>query len=92
MSDRSRELAQKREALQARCAAQRQELGELTYQLKMSLSRVDRVVHLVRRTLSKPILIGLVVAIGFLVGPRRLIRLASRGAFVFSVVRRLAHR
>jgi hypothetical protein len=92
VSDRARELAQKRAALQARCAAQRDELGELSEYLEMRLTRVDRAVYLVRRALSAPILIGLAVVIGFVFGPRRLIRLASRGAFMVSMVRRLAHR
>jgi hypothetical protein len=92
VSERARELAQKRAALQARCAVQREELAELSYFLEMRLSRVDRAVYLVRRALSAPILIGVAVTIGLLFGPRRLIRLASRGAFLVSMARRFAHR
>jgi len=92
VSDRARELALKREALQARCAAQREELAELSHYVEMRLSRVDRAVYLVRRALSAPVLLGLAVAVGLLFGPRRLLRLASRSAFMVSMVRRLAHR
>jgi hypothetical protein len=92
VSERARELALKRSALQARCAAQRDELSALSNSLEQRLGRVDRAVYLVRRAMSAPILIGVVVAIGLFLGPRRLIRLASRGAFVVSMVRRLALR
>jgi hypothetical protein len=92
VSERARELAEKRAALQARCAAQRDELAALSYHLEMRLSRVDRAVYLVRRALSAPVLLGIAVVIGFMFGPRKLIRLASRSAFMVSMVRRLAHR
>jgi hypothetical protein len=92
VSERLEEIRLKRQALQARCAAERQEFAMHGDILEARLYKVDRVYMIARRVASKPILIGVALAVAVFLGPARLLRWASRGMFLVSTVRRLTRR
>jgi len=84
VSGRSAFLAVRREALRAHCAVQRIQLADQARQLETRLANVDRAISIVRRIARRPVLIAGGIALLALVGPRRIVRLASRGAVLLT--------
>jgi hypothetical protein len=89
MSDRGRELASRRKALQDRSAAQRAELREIQGDLQHGLRFVDRGIAIAQRMTSAPVLLLVGLAALALIGPRGAVRWISRAAFLATSIRRL---
>ena len=89
MSKRFDQLSAHHSNLLARCAVQRRQLGESAEEIEHELGRVDRGVAVVRRVLRHPAMIGGAVAVVALIGPRRLLRLATNGLMWYSTARSL---
>ena len=89
MSRRFDQLHAHHSNLLARCAVQRQQLATSAEEIEHELGRLDRGLAAVRRVLRSPALIGGAVAIVALVGPRRLLRLGTRGLMFYSTARQL---
>lgn len=89
MSDRQRELADRREALCAQSAIQREHLGVIARDIEARLVGVDRGIELARSVISKPTVIAAAIAVVAFVGPRRLMSLAGRGAVFLTAGRRV---
>ena len=89
MSDRPTQLAHRRQALQARSAAQRAELREIRGDLQHGLRFVDRGIGIARRMTSAPMLLLVGLAALALVGPRGAVRWISRAALIATSLRRL---
>jgi hypothetical protein len=89
MSERFNQLQSHHASLRAQCAVQREHLGETADDIERRLAGVDRGVKVVRGLMRKPMLIVGAVALIAILGPRRLIGWASRGAVLYSTARRL---
>jgi hypothetical protein len=89
VSQRFDQLSAHHSNLLARCAVQRRQLGESAEEIEHELGRVDRGLAAVRRVLRHPAMIGGAVAVVALVGPRRLLRWATRGLMWYSTARSL---
>ncbi|HEY4646656.1 MAG TPA: YqjK family protein [Steroidobacteraceae bacterium] len=89
MKHRTRELARRRAALQARCATQRAQLGEISGELQFQLRFIDRGIDLARRATAAPMLIVIALAALTFVGPSGVVRWISRALLVATAVRRL---
>jgi hypothetical protein len=90
MSERFDQLRARHDQLRLRSAIQRRELAELSASIRGRLDRVDRGIKIVRRFASKPAVIVGGIAILALLGPRRLLGLATRSALLLTTVQRLA--
>jgi len=77
MSDRLAELTARREALQARCSLQRDDVQTLYAGIERRVARVDRVIG-VARSLTPLVAVGGVV-VALAMGPRRALLLVRRG-------------
>lgn len=91
MSGRTAELAQRRMALQERCAQQRSELGFTSQTLERQLGMVDHGLTLIRRVASAPVLIAAGAAFVIFVGPGRLFRWAGNILILAAAYKRLTH-
>jgi len=89
MSERFNQLHSHHAHLRAQCAVQREALGETADDIERRLATVDRGVKVVRGLMRKPVLIVGAVALIAMLGPRRLIGWASRGAVMYSTARRI---
>jgi YqjK-like protein len=89
MSQRFDQLSAHHSNLLARCAVQRQQLGESAEEIEHELGRLDRGVAVVRRVLRHPAMIGGAIAVVALVGPKRLLRWATSGLMLYSTARNL---
>lgn len=89
MSERQRELATKRDALLAESALQRGHLVAIARDIEGRLSDVDRRIEIVRTVAKKPAVIAGAIAVVALIGPRRLLSLAGRGATFLTAGRRV---
>jgi hypothetical protein len=89
MSQRFDQLSARHSNLLARCAVQRRQLAESAEEIQHELGRLDRGLEAVRRVLRSPALIGGAIAVVALVGPGRLLRLATRGLMLYSTARQL---
>jgi hypothetical protein len=89
MSQRFDQLSGHHSNLLARCAVQRRQLGESAEEIEHELGRLDRGVAIVRRVLRHPAMIGGAIAVVALVGPQRLLRLATKGLMLYSTARSL---
>lgn len=89
MSQRFDQLNSHHSNLLARIAVQRRQLGETAEEIEHELGRVDRGVAAVRRVLKSPLMIGGVIAVIALVGPRRLLGWSSKGLMLYSTARQL---
>jgi hypothetical protein len=87
-SERFNQLAAKHARLRQRAQAQRRELAATVSQIEHQLSGVDRGIAAVHRWIKNPVVIVGGVALVALVGPKRLMRLATRGALVYTTARR----
>lgn len=89
MSDRSSELAARREALRARCMSQRNHLGAVTDDIHFKLGGLDRRIESIRTFVGNPAFLAGGIAVLTLIGPRRLIGWASRAAVLATSARRI---
>jgi hypothetical protein len=89
MSERFNQLTAHHSNLRARCAIQRQHLGENADEIERHLAGVDRGIRVVRRVMRNPGIIIAAAALIAVLGPRRLLGWASRGAVLFSTVQRI---
>ncbi len=89
MSDRARELAQRRATLRARAATQRAQLGDIRGELQHQLRFIDRGIDVARRLTSAPMLLLVGLAALAFIGPSGMVRWVSRAALVAASVRRL---
>jgi YqjK-like protein len=89
MSQRFDQLNAHHSNLLARIAVQRRELAETAEDIEHELGRVDRGVAAIRGVLKSPVMIGGVIAVITLVGPRRLLRWSSKGLMFYSTARQL---
>jgi len=90
MSERFNQLNSRHRALIEQCAVQRSHLGEAALDIEVRLGRVDRAVAVVRRLIRNPLFIVGGIAVVALIGPKRLLGLASRAAVAYPTVRRVA--
>jgi hypothetical protein len=88
MSERFNQLMAQHSNLRLRAAMQRRLLGATMNEIEHHLSGVDRGITAARRLVKSPAIIAGGVAIFALVGPRRLMRWATRGALVYSTAKR----
>jgi hypothetical protein len=89
MSDRVRELADRRGTLQLRCAAQRGALGREVSSIETRLRSVDRLVAIARGALLHPAVLAVGAATLFALGRRRAWRALARGLLLAGAARRL---
>lgn len=87
-SERFNQLVAKHSNLRLRAAVQRRELGATMDQIEHHLSGVDRGIGAAQRLIKNPAVIVGGVALVALIGPKRLMRWATRGALVYSTARR----
>jgi hypothetical protein len=92
MSGRLAELAHRREELQRKAAAQRDELGEYVGEIETRCAVVDRGYARIQGLLRKPVALAGGAALLYFLGPRRMVSLAGRVAILVSVARRLIRR
>jgi len=76
-------------ALQGRCAAQRMQTTQLAASLLEKGVVFDRAVTLGRSVAVQPIVLGTAAVLTLVVGPRRLLNWAMRGAAVYGLTRRI---
>ena len=88
-SERFNQLTAKHSNLRLRSAVQRRELGSTMNDIEQHLSGLDRGIGAAQRWVKNPALIVGAVAVVALVGPKRLLGWASRGALVYSTAKRL---
>jgi hypothetical protein len=88
-SERFNQLAAKHSNLRLRSAVQRRELGSTMKDIEHHLSGLDRGIGAAQRWVKNPAVIVSAVALVALVGPKRLLGWASRGALVYSTAKRL---
>ena len=89
MSQRFDQLNAHHSNLLARIAVQRAELGATAEEIEHQLGRVDRGLAAIRGVLKSPVMIGGVIAVVALLGPRRLLRWSSKGLLLYSTARQL---
>lgn len=87
-SERFNQLVTKHSNLRLRAAVQRRELGTSMNEIEHHLSGLDRGIGAVQRLIKNPAVLVGGVALVALIGPKRLVRWASRGALVYSTARR----
>ncbi|MET0534430.1 MAG: YqjK family protein [Steroidobacter sp.] len=88
-SERFNQLAAKHSNLRLRAAVQRRELGSTMNDIEHQLSGFDRGISTATRVLKNPAVIVGGVALVAMVGPKRLMRWATKGALVYSTAKRL---
>lgn len=88
MSERFNQLMARHSNLRLRSAVQRRQLGETMNEIEHHLSGVDRGIAVARRWVKNPAVLVGGVALVAMVGPRRLMRWASRGILVYSTAKR----
>jgi hypothetical protein len=75
--------------LLAESAMQREQLAFLARDLEMRLARIDRGIQAARAVAKKPIVIVGAIALIALIGPKRLLRIASRSAGLIATGRQV---
>jgi hypothetical protein len=89
MTERALQLSARRNALRAHCEVQRSHLFETAQDIQSRLANIDRAIAVVQRYAHQPLLVIGGLGLFAMVGPRRLLRWAGRGAFLFTTGRRL---
>ena len=84
------ELEQRRMALQERSSAQRALIAESTAALAARGRVLDRAVAVARGIAARPLVIGSIVALALVVGPRRILGWATRVTAIYGLTRQLA--
>lgn len=92
MSERFEQLTRRHQQLRLRSADQRRELAQIAGDIEQRLHRVDRGVQAVRGFVSRPLMIAGLFAALAMIGPRRLLGFASRGAVLLTAARKAARR
>lgn len=92
MSQRLRELAERRVRLQLRCASQRDELEYVIAQIEAPAHRIDNALIQLQDFFRRPAVMLGALATLFVVGPRKLMRMAGKSWFWLSTIRRLINR
>ncbi|MDY6944394.1 MAG: YqjK family protein [Pseudomonadota bacterium] len=87
-SERFNQLIAKHSNLRLRSAVQRRELGTTMNDIEHHLSGLDRGIGAARRLVKNPAVLVGAVALVALVGPKRLVGWASRGALIYTTARR----
>lgn len=87
-SERFNQLTAKHSNLRLRSAVQRRELGATMNDIEHHLSGLDRGIGAAQRLIKNPAVLVGGVALVALVGPKRLMRWASRGAVIYSTAKR----
>ena len=85
---RAEQLASRRARLREQCDIQRRHLGAIAAELQYELSGIDRTVLMMRRVASKPVVVSAGVALLTLIGPKRALRWASKGAFWYGAAKK----
>ena len=88
-SERFNQLAAKHSNLRLRAALQRNQLGATMNEIEHQLSGLDRGIARATRVIKNPAVMVGAVALVALVGPKRLMRWATKGALVYSTAKRL---
>ena len=88
MSERFSQLAAKHSNLRLRAALQRRALGSSMNEIEHHLSGLDRGLGAAQRWVKNPLVLIGGVALIALVGPKRLMGWASRGALIYTTARR----
>jgi hypothetical protein len=89
VSARFEQLSARHQRLRLASEVQRRELGVAASELEERLGRVDRGVAAVRKFVRHPAVIMGGLAALALIGPRRILGVASRGAMYMSLARAL---
>jgi YqjK-like protein len=89
VSERFNQLAAKHSNLRLRAAVQRRALGSTMNEIEHQLSGFDRGIERATRVLKNPAVIIGGVALVAMVGPKRLMRWATKGAVLYSTAKRL---
>jgi hypothetical protein len=89
MSQRFDQLNAHHSNLLAQVAVQRQKLAESAEEIEHELGRFDRGVAVARRVLRHPAMIGGVIGVVALIGPKRMMRWATNGLMWYSTARSL---
>ncbi|HEY6641718.1 YqjK family protein [Povalibacter sp.] len=89
MSERTLKLAQRRTALRAHCASQREELARVAGNIESRLSSVDHGINMFRRYAASPALLVGGLALLTMIGPRRLLRWVGRSAVFVTAGQRI---
>jgi hypothetical protein len=89
MSERFDQLSARHRQLRLRSEVQRRELSGVIEDVKQRLSSVDQSVAALRRFVRHPAVIAGGVAFVAMIGPRRLLSVASRGAMWLPLAREL---
>ena len=87
-SERFNQLAAKHSNLRLQAAVQRRELGATMNAIEHRLSGLDRGIGAAQRLIKNPAVIVGGAALIALIGPKRLMRWATRGALIYSTARR----
>lgn len=88
-SERFNQLAARHSNLRLRAAVQRRELGTTMNEIEHRLSGLDRGIERTTRVLKNPAVLVGGVALVAMVGPKRLMRWATKGAVLYSTAKRL---
>lgn len=88
MSERFDQLNARHDRLRASCAVQRLELAQTAREIEEHLSGLDRGVNAVRAVVRNRAIVAGGVAIVAMLGPRRLLGWATRGALFYSTAKR----
>jgi len=83
-------LEQRRLALQERSRVQRALIADSTAALAARCMLLDRAVAVARGIAARPLIVGSIVAVAAIVGPRRILGWATRAAAFYGLMRRLA--
>ena len=89
MTDRVRELAERRAALRLRCAAQRRTVARAAQALEQRFGTVDRVAAITRGVFLHPAVVAVGVTLVFALGRSRVFHLIGRGLLLAAGARRL---
>jgi hypothetical protein len=89
VSEREEQLALRRETLRARSAVQRHHLAGTAAEIEHHLGGLDRGISVVRSVIRNPVLIAGAISLVVLIGPRRIVSWAGRGALLWSAARRM---
>jgi len=89
VSSRAELLAEKRRALQLRCALEREEIRHRHADVEAQLRTADRVIDMARGVIKHPLLIGAALVGVTVIGPFKILRWVSQSVFLWSAARRL---
>jgi hypothetical protein len=89
VSHRLADLAQRKAEVLDRSDRLRQDIGLYSAEVKARLVGVDNGILTAKRIVTNPLVVAGGALAVFLVGPRKLLSLASRGFFFFSTARRI---